>query len=557
MTEITILKGNLAKEKWKEGREAWNNWVSENSEAHIDFSGLHFGENDKTERPIHSSYNIEWKKIYSIDFKGFKFPNGDIKFDNCTFDADIIDFSDSIFGSGELNFNYLKFNSRRILFKDAVFKSKSIRFYFDSLDSYIDYSGVNFGDGDVDFNVKVSSISFSDSEFGSGKKSFSNSVFKSSSQFIRKKFGDGDGDGDVNFSHCNFGSSNVSFDDAIFGNGEIDFTYAEFGGDLIRFRKTNFGDGDIFFMGATFKNDVLFYNAHFGKGHTLFTCAKFYSTDIKFQLSYFQGDADFTALGIGNECKSLSFKQARFESSFAMSFACLPKLESILKASDSVWNDDREMQNIYNESVRICFVPDLTRTKVNSHVDLYDLFCQPEFKKDRFFNKAKNKGDAAKLCRLKELAENNKHHEAARRFFADEMRVKRWNDNGLLISLAELLYDIFSSHGQSIIKPFFWFSFSFLFLFFYTIGYSLFSHNWLDNMLNINAKILTDGFILTLYKTVLFLPFVKKETQSAFDSLDGCGILSEYYYIVSIITSFFSFIFTFLIGLGLRNRFRL
>lgn len=99
-------------------------------------------------------------------------------------------------------------------------------------------------------------------------------------------------------------------------------------------------------------------------------------------------------------------------------------------------------------------VVDLVGTKTRHHVELSGLKCalkREPFR--RLLKKAKDPEDAARLRRLKDLAEKNKHHEAALRFHADEMRAKRWNETGPAASCLDRLFDFFSNYGQSVLRP--------------------------------------------------------------------------------------------------------
>ena len=167
-------------------------------------------------------------------------------------------------------------------------------------------------------------------------------------------------------------------------------------------------------------------------------------------------------------------------------------------------------------------------------------------------------GDSERFGRLKEIAESNKDHESALRFHADEMRAKRWYSVGVAASLLDALFDFFSSYGQSIARPFLWLLLCIFSLTLYTVGYVPFSPNWFDNMMSINSQTWLNGFDVALNKTIPFLASVKEEGKVAYQVLNDAGILPNHYGTVS--TLFFalpSFILLFLIGLGLRNRFRI
>ena len=74
-------------------------------------------------------------------------------------------------------------------------------------------------------------------------------------------------------------------------------------------------------------------------------------------------------------------------------------------------------------------VPDLRPTALAAHVDLQNLRIEAaphQLKSPADGKHEKSDPSIARLRRLKELAEQNRHHEAALRFFALEQRGMRW-----------------------------------------------------------------------------------------------------------------------------------
>ena len=174
---------------------------------------------------------------------------------------------------------------------------------------------------------------------------------------------------------------------------------------------------------------------------------------------------------------------------------------------------------------------------MSAHVDLDQLVITP---------KTRSREDAGKYRRLKELAEQNRDHEAALRFFAAERRCGRWpNGPGgrkSILSrakiLPELTYDELSNYGQSIGRPVL-----------YLLGliavtgtlywsWADYTHFW-------------GAFEIALSDSIPFMPFVRQigpETDA---------VLATAPYTWRVLHHASSFILLFLIGLGLRNRLRL
>ena len=204
----------------------------------------------------------------------------------------------------------------------------------------------------------------------------------------------------VDFSGARFGKGLVSFSGARFGKGYVDFARADFGDGGVDFASAIFGDGDVDFLGASF-----------GEG------------EVKFEDITFHGKANFSRLKNCEAVKRFSFRNVSFEKTFMISgeFEC---------------------------------VVDMVGTRTGHHVDLSGLTCHLQREGPWYFRKAKKPEGADRLRRLKELAENNKHHEAALRFHADEMRAKRWHKTGRLASILDMLFSATSNYGQSILRPF-------------------------------------------------------------------------------------------------------
>ena len=102
-------------------------------------------------------------------------------------------------------------------------------------------------------------------------------------------------------------------------------------------------------------------------------------------------------------------------------------------------------------------VPDLRSTALAAHVDLQNLRIEAsphELKSPEDDKYAKGDPNIARLRRLKELAEQNRHHEAALHFFAMERRVAR-HTKAMSTGAAGLdyFYKLACDYGQSVLRP--------------------------------------------------------------------------------------------------------
>ena len=185
-------------------------------------------------------------------------------------------------------------------------------------------------------------------------------------------------------------------------------------------------------------------------------------------------------------------------------------------------------------------VPDLRSTVMAAHVDLETSFIDPPRYKRRFPAFAFPRPAAhlaAPLRRLKELAEQNRHHEAALRFFALERRDMRWTTSlSAGASGLDWFYDMACVYGQSVMRP-------------AAILVGLFAvfagvYGVLDPCLGVWG-----AAVKSAYYTVPFV-FIKSARPAA-------AMFSDPVHALTMAQQGFSFIFLFLLGVSLRNRFRL
>lgn len=362
------------------------------------------------------------------------------------------------------------------------------------------FKGFCFPNGLINFsfvNFGDGYINFSDTQFGEGYVDFSKSNF---------------GEGYVDFSNSNFKEGNVAFTRTQFIKGHVDFSFAQFGKGIIDFRAVDFGEGDVDFR-----------------------CVKF-STIVTFAGARFDKHANFISLDISEQIENICFRYAIFNGSFE-----------------------------FSTQSEINIIPDFVGTKTTNHTSLSGMRCKPKIGNKHLFifSKAADKNDAEKLCRLKEIAESNKDHVTALRFHADEMRAKRWQKEriGTTASLLDWLFDVFSLYGQSIWRPMAGLLLTITTSLLYTVGFCfpLLSPSsyaqWFTNMGNISYQTWVYGFDITLSRTIPFLGGIRVDGAFALKELEP--LLSVNFSLFSALFSLLAFAFIFLIGLGLRNRFRL
>jgi len=176
--------------------------------------------------------------------------------------------------------------------------------------------------------------------------------------------------------------------------------------------------------------------------------------------------------------------------------------------------------------------------------------------KTGWLGKAKDSHDIARLRRLKQIAEGNKFHEQALRIKADEMRAKRGHETTFSTGLVfDLLFDWMACYGQSIVRP----------MIILMIITGLFGGIYYSKIPACAAKdsqkeeiILASS--LAAAQVFPFVPNSRDLRRQSVNELYACSTEdkpSYNPYLLIEIQSVLSFVCLFMIGLGLRHRFRI
>lgn len=510
ISPIKTLKQQDAIELWKKGKDSWNAWVAKNPHVDINFSGIDFCKQEGIKNNSISFKEYQFPKFGKLTFHKANFGELNVDFSRCHFGHDILIFTDAIFNGGNINFT------------EAIFNNK-----------FVSFKGVNFGDSNL------------------------------------------------SFSKCEFSYSKVTFRFACFGQGIKNFKESIFDCCSIDFYKTDFGSGDTSFAECTFNNCV----------RLSFCGAKFSGIFVLAQSLI--------------DVESLDFRGSKFDAHVNLwNLNLTPRIKKILFRY-AIFGGSTE----FSTQNELKIIPDFIGTKINNHFNISKLKCKLERNGVFIFKKSTNILDAERLCRLKEISEGNKDYSMALKFHADEMRAKRWTQSGLMASVLDALFDLSSHYGQSILRPCIGFLLSFTGLWVYTIGYPMPNFTWLYVILvilltmtcmKVKAKILYRAFFalailygmlshnelrdwekdrssislntwfygadMTISKVLPFVGGARELGKDAVEKLNcstqsrPCKKISlpaHYGLISTILFSLPSFIFAFLIGLGLRNRFRI
>ena len=371
----------------------------------------------------------------------------------------------------------------------------------------------------------------------------------------------------VNFEWAEFGKGYVYFIGAEFGNGYVDFRRAKFGKGNVTFRRAKFGDGDVYFIGAEFgKGNVTFSGAEFGKGNVYFSGAEFG-----------KGNVTFSGAEFGKNCEGISFEDIKVEGAFDF------RVKPILSKNGVNFNGASFGGVFRLDGVESAGPIDLRATALTHHISLNNTKIKlPREWKIFPFKVATDSAASAKFQRLKELATGASDHERQLDFFAKEMRAARGYETKGLRLILDLLYSGLSNYGNSVLIPILWlillwFTFSCVYASYAepvndgeTIETLAKTEQSVGIVKQVKDFVLSDYSIYSLGQMVplsssaraasdlgnkengIFKCDSNSETNR---SCAGGKYASVYYW--SILQNILAAILLFLLGLGLRNRFRL
>lgn len=392
-----------------------------------------------------------------------------------------------------------------------------------------------------------------------------------------------DNEGNLSFAGYHFGDGIISFCEATFGDGDVDFSGATFGKGLVDFSMATFGEGDVNFRDIKFgSSNIYFVGTHFGDGILSFSSSTFPNSNVIFSWATFgasklyfsevtagDGEVKFDATSFGNseiffekaKLGKLTFLPKKIGSSYIEAEGLSIKSRAIFFLSPSTAN--LKSFNLHSASFDgpltltgdLGVIPDLRATRYSHQVDLSALnvklprtwqgFGWPP----KLSRVAEDPEDGARLRRLKEIAETNKDHQAALRFSADENRAKRWIETSWAGSVLDMAFSAFSDYGQNILRPF--------------VALIVLTAASMGLYKTLATETSADGWagwaqgaVLSASNSLPFLPQSRDLREDALTALYGKdpGLWID---ALMIFQGALSFVFLFLIGLGLRNRFRL
>ena len=545
-----VLEGKKAIDLWLSGKDKWNAWAEENPLADVSFRDADFSNflNENTNCISFKEYIFPHGKTHflgakfgdgKVDFQKANFGNGDVRFTAVDFGDGEVDFSDSIFGDGNVDFSDTIFGDGDSCFCGIKFGDGSVEFtraQFGLGEVYFGFS--KFGIGHVYFNYVTfdkGNVSFEDVTFDSGQVTFGSTDF---------------GHGDVCFSGVEFGDGGVDFASAKFGEGDVNFDFAKFGTGGVGFNHTEFGSGYVFFHNTVFADGkVSFRYAKFDDGNLMFDNTEFGEGEIDFNYVVFgEGVTSFRGVEFGEG--GVSFYGSQFLGHLSMSE--LRRLDRVNKISFERCFFGKSLDlsgNSFN-----C-VPDLTNTKTTHHVSISNVGIHVnKMLDDGYFIRKKITVDAMdidRVRRLKEIAENNKDHVSALQFHIQELKARRWIYTTGTELFIEFVFEKFSDFGRSEVRPvvcllILWVLFAPL----YAIAATT------DQLKGNFLAALSDGLVFSFSQILLLVPSARDGRSESTKALFNEDIPNWIYAFTSA-QSVMAIILVFMLGLALRNRFRI
>lgn len=499
----------------RQGKDAWNTWAAgqDNLDVTINFSGYDF----KEELIKFTGFNFPM----DVNFSGSTFLNAD--FSGAEFKSGGADFSKVIFNGKHTNFSLIKFSGGSTKFIGAKF-----------LCDYVNFAKSEFSRGNVDFTeteFSCGDVNFENVEFGDGKTIFQNAKFSCEV---------------VNFTGTKFNGRETNFSQTEFTCIYTDFSWAKFSGDNTIFQETKFNGGNALFLETEFRSsNTLFQKAEFSGGNANFIGAIFHGTSTIFDNAKFSGgNANFTKARF--ECKYANFVGTDYNKVMnftGASFECSSNFSYARNAAAVVFKDSE-----------FKYVPDLRFTDFKVHFSLHGMKVGLEDGLEAKlyggfrWRKVSVRDIADKLRRLKDLASAAKDHEREQEFFALELRAKRFHEttrfSGLMLSI---LYEKCSDFGRSFLRP------SLIFLGVWAVFASGY---WAVS--SAATATIWDGMRLSGSVMMPFSASAKAAFEvsqvALFCDLGGFSVLFD---AVVIFQGLLSLACVFLIGLALRNRFKI
>jgi len=303
--------------------------------------------------------------------------------------------------------------------------------------------------------------------------------------------------------------------------------------------------GKTIFAACRFKGRTNFKEAHFN-GHALFNRAWF-EGKAEFDRAVFRKKAEF--LGVSFVGDTL-FKGAEFNEEAFFQTSEFEKVVYFSRAKFSCRSHAANFHGcIFHRTFALaCYfarVPDLVSTHIPLGVDISQIKID-EHSVGHFYKKYEDRSESARYRRLKDLALEAKDIESEQKFFGYELRAKRGYKTTGWKLVPNLLYDWFGDFGRSISRP------TFILIAVWLIWAVFY---WLSANSQLPGNFFT-ALVFSASQIVPFFGFANKAGAEAIKAL-YCNHPDNWVFVLAFVENLFGFSLIFLVGVALRNRFKI
>ena len=368
--------------------------------------------------------------------------------------------------------------------------------------------------------VFLGSVSFNHSEFINGKMiSFDGAQFRK---------------GRASFRGAKFNAPSISFDDSIFCEKTVaDFRYTTFEGHTSFFKTSFLG------MCASFKSAI------FNHDNTKFHKTSFMSNNVFFSHTKTKGDLLF------DNCpwkvdNVINFENAECGGNLSMYDAKISGPKKI------IFNGLKVGRSMILDKARFSVVPDFRNLTVERDVSMLDTVVEYKTNPSKGRKNWAEDAEHTEMYRkLKSMAVEAKDHEREIEFFAMEERAKKGWQHGRLRYLPTLLYDKVSNFGRYLLRPFIGLAITWV--------ASAVAFQWILSKAPGFPQL--ESWLLSAIHLFPFFPWSRGAREDLIRAIGGASENESTFNACVEVTaygeSFLALIFIFLIGLALRNRFRM
>ena len=366
--------------------------------------------------------------------------------------------------------------------------------------------------------------------------------------------------GSTLFKNATFTSPVISFEGAIFRGKVTSFEEAEFNSQDISFYKTFFLSKKLIFSKSKFEGNTLFEYARFYNHTIAFTYTKFNGEQVLFPRARFRAHNIFfmytkfpRELVLFTNCM-LHVKSAHFASASCKGDLYLSDT-SFVKSDSISFNRLRIGGGLILNNTSFSVVPDFRNLNIIQPPSMDNMAIEHrKHPSSKFKKRVLGPQHSGMYRKLKTMAIESKDHDREIEFFAMEERAKRGWHKTWFQYLPTLLYDKVSNFGRSIFRPFIcliivWLCSAVAFL-------CALTNTWTWNFFQIkNSLLLSASHLLP------FFPWSRENRDRLIKTISDTDINEDTVIasaeVITYLEGFFVLIFVSLIGLALRNRFRI